>query len=56
MIEINPLTPSYPIKKLDKIIQDQQQRSKHNESSNSKKEDEEESTKEPNGQHIDEIV
>ena len=55
MIELPPISPSYPVKKPNKIIREQKQSDKQ-QSSEEQKEDEDEQTNEPPAQHIDEIV
>ncbi|MFW5443679.1 MAG: hypothetical protein ACKE51_05155 [Methylococcaceae bacterium] len=56
MIEINPITPSYPIKKPKKIIREREQHSEHKQSAADEKEVDQEPSNEPAEQHIDEIV
>ena len=55
MIELPPISPSYPVKKPNKIIREQKQSDKQK-SSEEQNEDENEQTNEPPAQHIDEIV
>ena len=54
MIEINPILPSYPIKKPNKVIREREQQSDQRQSSDHEKEDE--PSNEPPEQHIDEVV
>ena len=56
MIEIPPVLPSYPVKKLNKIIREQKQSSEKQQSAEERQEDESEQENELPDQHIDEIV
>ena len=56
MIEILPLSPSYPVKKPNKIIREQRQPPDKQQSSEQHQEDEHEQPNEQPDQHIDEIV
>ena len=56
MIEIHPVSPSYPVKKPSKIIREQRQPSDRQQSSEQHQEDEHEHSNELPDQHIDEIV
>jgi hypothetical protein len=56
MIEIPPVSPSYPVKKPNKIIREQKQSQDNQQLSEEQQEDENEQTNEQPDQHIDEIV
>jgi 3-methyladenine DNA glycosylase AlkC len=54
--KISPLSPTYPVKKLDKIIREDQQADKNNHKREEKKQDEEKYPDKSINHHIDEIV
>ena len=56
MIEILPVSPSYPVKKTNKIIREQKQHSDKQQSPEEHQEDESKQSNELPDQHIDEIV
>ncbi len=56
MIELPPVSPTYPIKKPDKIIRERQRQSDDHHSQEKKKEDEASDLNEPSAQHIDEYI
>jgi hypothetical protein len=56
MIEIPPVSSSYPVKKLTKIIREQKQSSDRQQSEQQHQEDERDQSNELPDQHIDEIV
>ncbi len=56
MIEINPISPSYPIKKPKKVIPERKKQSDQNQSLFDEKDVNDDHTNEPPEPHIDEIV
>ncbi len=54
--KISPLSPTYPVKKLDKIIREDQQADKNNHKREEKKQDGEKHPDKSITHHIDEIV